>query len=159
MRIASISKPITMAAVAKAMEAGVLDLDKPVQAYVPKFPEKTVDGEKVSKYLYTTHGWTLIAAVLEGATKRKFPDIIRKLFKDLGLDTRYLDDHQPLIYNRSRYYMRDKNSLLVNAPYVDCSYKYAGGGMLSTAPDLVRVWGLQLWPGSPTPMWVSRTGD
>ncbi|KAK7475774.1 hypothetical protein BaRGS_00032995 [Batillaria attramentaria] len=249
MRIASISKPITMAAVAKAMEAGVLDLDKPVQAYVPKFPEKTVDGEKVvlttrhlvsqlggirhysmeymqknkekqdksasstassavspssnkpnitstapstgteddprqglkltsqfdvpeyfiknhfdsteaalalfqddplvhkpgSKYLYTTHGWTLIAAVLEGATKRKFPDIIRKLFKDLGLDNTYLDDHQPLIYNRSRYYMRDKNSLLVNAPYVDCSYKYAGGGMLSTAPDLVRFGNTMLY--------------
>ena len=47
MRIASISKSITMTAVAKAMEKGDLDLDKPVQFYVPQFPEKTVNGEKV----------------------------------------------------------------------------------------------------------------
>ncbi|XP_070174244.1 serine beta-lactamase-like protein LACTB, mitochondrial [Littorina saxatilis] len=30
------------------MENGDLDLDKPVQAYVPQFPEKTVNGEKVT---------------------------------------------------------------------------------------------------------------
>ena len=48
MRIASISKSLTMAAVAKAMEKGELDLDKPVQFYVPQFPEKIVSGEKVS---------------------------------------------------------------------------------------------------------------
>lgn len=47
MRIASISKSITMTAVAKQMEIGQLDLDKPIQAYVPHFPEKIVDGEKV----------------------------------------------------------------------------------------------------------------
>ena len=46
-RIASISKSITMAAVAKLWEEGKLDLDKPVQHYVPEFPEKTWKGEKV----------------------------------------------------------------------------------------------------------------
>ncbi|KAK7096086.1 hypothetical protein V1264_005430 [Littorina saxatilis] len=236
MRIASISKSITMAAVAKAMENGDLDLDKPVQAYVPQFPEKTVNGEKVtvttrqlvshlsgvrhyskdyfktkdaakdnassatttapavpaaekknpsktlavtgeflleeyyikdkldstesalalfkddplvhkpdSKFLYTTHGWTLIAAVLEGATKRKFPDLIRLLISDLGLDSTYLDENEPLIYNRSRFYVRNKNHHLENAPYVDCAYKYAGGGMLSTVTDLVHFGNAMLY--------------
>lgn len=51
LRIASISKPITMAAVAKQWELGKLDLDKPVQFYVPSFPEKEVNGVKVSKKL------------------------------------------------------------------------------------------------------------
>ena len=37
-----------------------------------------------------------------------------------------------------RFYARNTKGLLVNAPYVDCSYKYAGGGMLSTVTDLVR---------------------
>ena len=46
-RIASISKPIAMAIVAKLWENGDLDLDKPVQFYVPSFPEKTFDGKKV----------------------------------------------------------------------------------------------------------------
>lgn len=47
LRIASISKSITMAAVAKQWELGILDLDKPVQYYVPSFPEKQINGVKV----------------------------------------------------------------------------------------------------------------
>ncbi|KAM7158060.1 serine beta-lactamase-like protein LACTB, mitochondrial isoform 4-T4 [Molossus nigricans] len=48
MRIASISKSLTMVALAKLWEAGKLDLDIPVQYYVPEFPEKEYEGEKVS---------------------------------------------------------------------------------------------------------------
>ncbi|KAM9275709.1 serine beta-lactamase-like protein LACTB, mitochondrial isoform 3-T3 [Morus bassanus] len=48
MRIASISKCLTMMAVAKLWEEGKLDLDAPVQKYVPEFPEKVYDGEKVA---------------------------------------------------------------------------------------------------------------
>ncbi|XP_036050008.1 serine beta-lactamase-like protein LACTB, mitochondrial isoform X2 [Onychomys torridus] len=48
MRIASISKSLTMVALAKLWEAGKLDLDLPVQHYVPEFPEKEYEGEKVS---------------------------------------------------------------------------------------------------------------
>lgn len=49
MRIASISKSLTMVALAKLWEAGKLDLDIPVQHYVPEFPEKEYEGEKVTK--------------------------------------------------------------------------------------------------------------
>ena len=48
MRIASISKSITMAAVAREMDNGSLNIDKRVQEYVPVFPEKYIDGKKVS---------------------------------------------------------------------------------------------------------------
>lgn len=48
MRIASISKSMTMAVVAKLWEDGKLDLDKPVQYYVPSFPQKTFNKEEVS---------------------------------------------------------------------------------------------------------------
>ena len=47
MRIASVSKPITMAIVAKLWENGKLDLDKPVHEYVKDWPEKTFKDEKV----------------------------------------------------------------------------------------------------------------
>ena len=39
-RIGSVSKPITAAALAILVEAGALDLNAPVQDYVPSFPEK-----------------------------------------------------------------------------------------------------------------------
>ena len=48
MRIASISKSLTTAAVARLREEGKLDLDVPVQQYVPEFPAKQFDGEDVS---------------------------------------------------------------------------------------------------------------
>lgn len=51
MRIASISKCLTMMAVAKLWEEGKLDLDAPVQKYVPEFPEKVYEGEKVCNCL------------------------------------------------------------------------------------------------------------
>ena len=40
-----------MTAVARLMEEGKLDLDKPVQEYVPSFPEKEWEGEKVQTSL------------------------------------------------------------------------------------------------------------
>lgn len=57
MRIASISKSLTMVALAKLWEAGKLDLDMPVQHYVPEFPEKEYEGEKVMKLTvhFTNH--------------------------------------------------------------------------------------------------------
>lgn len=48
MRIASISKPITMALLAKMWENNEIDIDKPVQEYVPYFPKKEVDGQNVT---------------------------------------------------------------------------------------------------------------
>lgn len=47
MRIASISKPITMSLLAKYWEEGKIDLDKPVQEYVPYFPVKEFEGRSV----------------------------------------------------------------------------------------------------------------
>lgn len=46
MRIASISKPLTVVALLQLWEQGLIDLDAPVQKYVPEFPEKEHDGRK-----------------------------------------------------------------------------------------------------------------
>lgn len=47
MRIASISKPLTVVAALQLWQEGKLDLDAPVQKYVPDFPEKMYNGEPV----------------------------------------------------------------------------------------------------------------
>src|SRR5690606_39705998 len=39
-RVGSVAKPMTALAVAQLYEAGVLDIDAPIQEYVPAFPEK-----------------------------------------------------------------------------------------------------------------------
>ncbi|XP_060569279.1 serine beta-lactamase-like protein LACTB, mitochondrial [Ruditapes philippinarum] len=125
-RIASISKAITMATVAKLIERGDLDIDKPVQYYVPEcrnhdpaatlpFRRNSSFFERIfifflhlccylgSKFLYTTHGWTLISAVVEKAAKMPFEEYLRQTLDELGLENTYLEEHQPLIKNRGRY--------------------------------------------------------
>lgn len=47
MRIASISKSLSAVAVLQLWERGLLDLDTPVQSYVPEFPLKTYNGSAV----------------------------------------------------------------------------------------------------------------
>ncbi|KAK6475233.1 serine beta-lactamase-like protein LACTB [Huso huso] len=255
MRIASISKSLTMAAVAKLWEEGKLELDAPVQKYVPEFPEKEYEGEPVtittkmlvshlsgirhyekdpkkvkdekeklnrdlegdkktgttgseekevedeekdkqpgmrqssiakpedmkcsnaknpakkkeleqeeyylkvkfenviqalnlfkndplifkpgSQFLYSTHAFTLLSAVVERASGQKFLDHMMKLFRELGMLNTVPDKNDPIIYNRSRFYAFNKRGRLVNCPYVDNSYKWAGGGFLSTVGDLL----------------------
>src|SRR5699024_6126353 len=53
MRIGSVSKTLTSAALGLLMEAGKLDLDKPVRTYVPYFPKKeyTITVRQVGGHL------------------------------------------------------------------------------------------------------------
>ncbi|KAK2158811.1 hypothetical protein NP493_1769g00004 [Ridgeia piscesae] len=47
MKIASISKPITMTVLARLWERGSIDIDAPIGRYVKTWPRKTWKGEKV----------------------------------------------------------------------------------------------------------------
>lgn len=262
MRIASISKSLTMVALAKLWEAGKLDLDLPVQHYVPEFPEKEYEGEKVSvttrllishlsgirhyekdmrkvkeekaykamkmmkglmpsdqekelkekggkdheksdspkakaeqenearcrhskpgkkkndfdqgelylkekfensieslrlfkndplffkpgsQFLYSTFGYSLLAAIVERASGHKYLDYMQKIFHDLDMLTTVQEENEPVIYNRARFYVYNKKKRLVNTPYVDNSYKWAGGGFLSTVGDLLKFGNAMLY--------------
>ncbi|MBN3301350.1 LACTB protein, partial [Amia calva] len=252
MRIASISKPLTATALARLWEEGKLDLDVPVQTYVPEFPEKEFEGEPVtittrlllshlsgirhyekdakkvkeekekenrhkaaaekklsgsqeshaldnqsktsitrsktdnssskskdpkhtttkkkefeqeeyylkdtfdsviqaldlfkndplifrpgSTFLYSTHAFTLLSAVVERMAGQPFLDCMMKMFREIGMLNTVPDKNDPIIYNRSRFYHFNKKGRIVNCPYVDNSYKWAGGGFLSTVGDLL----------------------
>ena len=74
-----------------------------------------------------------------------FDKHMKKQFSILGLNNTFLDEAEPIIYNRSKNYVRDKHHRLRNAPYVDNSYKWAGGGFLSTVGDLVKFGNAMLY--------------
>jgi len=246
MRIASISKPITMAIIARLKQQHKLNLDTPISDYLPSWPTKSYDGQDVnittrqlvshlsgirhydktcqlhrdqhnkrenakkssilpktidtncepvtekedkniitkpeegkkdkekegagdnayhefyltkhyssvqkaldlfqndllcsnpgSEFLYSSHAFTVISAVAEATSGRNFPTLLRELCSDLGMQHTVLDENDKLIYNRSRFYVKNKNGRIVNAPYVDLSSKWAGGGMMSTVGDLL----------------------
>lgn len=90
-----------------------------------------------STFLYSTHAYTLLSAVVERATNHRFLDHMMKMFRELGMLNTVPDENDPIIYNRSRFYHLNKKGRVVNCPYVDNSYKWAGGGFLSTVGDLL----------------------
>ncbi len=182
-RIGSISKPITAAALGLLYERGLVDLDAPVQRYVPSFPEKqkgvvttrllaghlagmrhyngqeflsskrygsvsegltifqddtllTPPGEQ---YSYSSYGWNLISAVIEGASGEDFlAYMTENVLRPIGMAHTVADHTDSIILGRSGFYERVNDDALMNAPYVDNSYKWAGGGFLSTPEDLLR---------------------
>ncbi len=205
-RVASISKPLTSIALGLLVEEGKLDLDAPIQRYVPDFPVKrwpittrelaghlagirhyrdnemenvrhfdTVhDGlaifaadsllfEPGTQYAYSSYGWNLISAVIEGASGEPFlPYMARRVFGPAGMTRTEPEFNDSLIPFRSRFYVHaDSTAPARNAPYVDNSYKWAGGGFLSTTEDLARfgrklLEGKLLRPATRDLLWTSQ---
>ncbi len=95
--------------------------------------------EPGTAFSYTSHGFNLISAVVEGAAKQPFLDYMRDaVFRPLGMRDTVADFVTPIIPGRTRYYVRDDEGRVVNAPFVNNSYKWAGGGFLSTTEDVLR---------------------
>jgi serine beta-lactamase-like protein LACTB len=181
MRIGSVSKPVTAAALGLLLEEGRLDLDAPIQQYVPTFPQKrwpitvrqvaghtagirhylgdengssrryatVLDGltifqddtllfEPGTQYSYSSYGWNLLSAVVEGASGESFLMYMRRsVFEPLGMRSVVAEHTDSIIPWRASFYER-QNGRLLNAAYVDNSYKWAGGGFISNTEDLVR---------------------
>lgn len=53
-------------------------------------------------FLYSTHAFTLLSAVVERAAGRRFLDVMMDMFCELGMLNTVPDENDPIIYNRSR---------------------------------------------------------
>lgn len=181
-RIGSVSKSLTSVAVGLLYQQGRIDLDAPVQHYVPSFPRKrwpvttrqlmahtagirhyggdeflstrhypgVLDGlaifkddpllfEPGTQYRYSSYGWNLVSAVVQAAAGEEFLACLRtRVFAPAGMRDTVADDVARIVPRRVAFYSHDPQGRLVNAPFVDNSYKWAGGGFLSTPSDLVR---------------------
>ncbi|CAB3406864.1 unnamed protein product [Caenorhabditis bovis] len=102
------------------------------------FKNDDLVAEPGKKFSYTTHGLTLASAVIEKAAGRDFPTLTRELFAMLGMRSTRLDTKERIVPNRASYYRRNELHVLENCPEVDCSYKWAGGGILSNVLDLLK---------------------
>ena len=209
-RIGSVSKSLTAVAVALLVESGKLDLDAPVQRYVPAFPQKgypvtsrqvaghlagirhyaneeflsqrhynnvtdalsifandTLLSRPGEQYHYSTYGFVLLSAVVEGAAGEPFLNFMRRrVFEPLGMRHTIAEYPDSIIPNRAHFYTRtDSVGPILNAPYVDNSNKWAGGGFLSTTDDLAlfgdeMITAKILKPQSVDLLWTSqRTPD
>lgn len=88
---------------------------------------------------YSTFAFSLIAAAMEGADKKRdFKQIIhQEVFEPLAMENSVFDDQAVIIPHRQRPYIA-RDGQLFNAPQSDHSYKYAGGGFIATPSDISR---------------------
>jgi CubicO group peptidase (beta-lactamase class C family) len=108
-------------------------------------PLLSIPGEN---YSYSSYGFNLISAVMEGATKQEFlPYINAAVLSPLALTNTVADDVTHVIPERTRYYKAKTGGGFELEPDVDNSYKWASGGFLSTPEDLVRFGSAHLHPG------------
>jgi len=104
--------------------------------------------EPGSAYAYSSYAWNLISAVIEGASGQPFLSYMQeRVFDELNLSHTTADWTDRLVPYRTNYYGYASDGGLRNSPYVDNSYKWAGGGFLSTAEDLVRFADAHAQPG------------
>ena len=181
-RLASVAKPITATAILQLFERGKLDLDAPIQRYVPTFPEKPWpitarellshqsgirnwtreefhntrrftsitqslepfkdDGllfEPTTHTQYTSLGFTLLGAAVEGAGGASFMDQLRaSVFQPAGMESARDDNVFAIVPHRARGYFRHGDGTLANAPLTDTSNRIPGGGLVATAEDVAR---------------------
>lgn len=108
------------------------------------FENDTLLFEPDTKYSYSSYGWNLISAVVEGASGKPFLDYMEGIFGDLNMSNTMPDIAAEEIPGRTNFYMVENNSVRL-APYVDNSYKWAGGGFISTSEDLVKFGNAMLY--------------
>ncbi len=90
------------------------------------------------KYLYSSYGYVLLSAVIEGASKKDYLDYMQEnVFNPLALKNTAADDSRRIIEHRTRFYSRSSDGQISNETFADTSDKLAAGGFLSTAEDLV----------------------
>jgi CubicO group peptidase (beta-lactamase class C family) len=92
-----------------------------------------------SKYLYTTLGYNLLAAVIENVSKMKFADYLKKyIFEPADMKATFPEYHKEIVLNKALGYIKNNYRILQNAPQSDVSIKIAGGGLISTTEDLLK---------------------
>jgi CubicO group peptidase (beta-lactamase class C family) len=103
------------------------------------FKDDPLGVEPGTQYGYTTYGYVLLSRVVEAASGMSFPEYLKqRIFTPLGLKQTWLDDQPVIIPLRARNYTKRQNGPVENAPQVDQSNKWGGGGLLSTVEDLLR---------------------
>jgi serine beta-lactamase-like protein LACTB len=88
---------------------------------------------------YSSYATNLLQGVIEAATTMPFEDYMRRhVWEPAGMLSTAFDIPERVVPHRARSY-RQANGRTSNTPYGDLTYKFAGGGMISTAEDLVRL--------------------
>ena len=188
-RTGSVAKPLTAVALLRLVDAGKIELDKPISNYLTGLPvalqpltanqlgshragvrhysripqwwmgwhenystheyPNVADGlamfvdddlrfEPGAGFQYSTFGYSLLARAMEGASGKSFTALLdESVFRPSGMMDTAVDTAMPMT-GRVAFYEAGNGRYTPSYP-INSSYKIAGGGLVSTPSDLVRV--------------------
>jgi CubicO group peptidase (beta-lactamase class C family) len=103
------------------------------------FKDWELEQEPGTKYNYTTYGFNLLGAVIEGASGKPYAEYMREnVWKPLGMNNTTMDIADDIMTNRASGYRRIDGEVK-NCEFIDISSRFAGGGIRSTAVDLINL--------------------
>jgi CubicO group peptidase (beta-lactamase class C family) len=95
-------------------------------------------AEPGTRYSYSSYGYNLLGAVIEGASGVSYADYMREnIWKPLGMNDIRMDDPRDIIPNRVRGY-ENVAGQIINAEFVDISSRFAAGGTRGSVIDLLK---------------------
>ncbi len=111
---------------------------KTVRQVVESISKGELEAEPGTKFLYTTSGYNLLGAAIEGASGKTFEEYMRDhIWQPLGMTRTSMDNPREVVQNRARGYER-VDGKIKNAQFVDVSTRFGGGGASGTVTDLLR---------------------
>jgi len=182
-RIASITKPMTAIAILQLHEQGKIDLNAPIQKYVPEFPKKnkgTITTKNLlqhtsgithyfdkkdafptthypsleaaikvfsdrpllfepgTQYNYTTYGYVVLGVIIERVSGLSYEEYMKRhVWEVANMSNTSLERKGKSYSNKSKLYKKFWG-MFVKSKQTDLSLKYPGGGVQSTAEDLLN---------------------
>jgi CubicO group peptidase (beta-lactamase class C family) len=105
---------------------------------VDVFADWELEAEPGTKFIYSSYGYNLLGAVVEGASGEPFGKYVTEnVWKPLGMDSTRLDSPDEIIPNRVRGYRSAGDKVMI-AKFVDISSRFGAGGTRSTVLDLLK---------------------
>jgi CubicO group peptidase (beta-lactamase class C family) len=102
------------------------------------FQDFDLVAEPGTRYNYSSYGYNLLGAIIDGASGQPFGEYMRQnIWAPLGMDDTRMDDPLDLIPNRVRGYQL-VDGQIKNSEFVDISSRFAAGGTRSTVLDLLK---------------------
>ncbi len=102
------------------------------------FADWELEAEPGTKYIYSSYGYNLLGAVIEGASGQSYADYMSEnVWKPFGMNHTRMDIAEEIIPNRASVY-RIRGGEIKNDEFVDISSRFAAGGVLTSVKDMLN---------------------
>jgi CubicO group peptidase (beta-lactamase class C family) len=95
-------------------------------------------AEPGTRYSYSSYGYNLLGAVIEGASGMSYGEYMRQnVWQPAGMNNTLMDDPLEVIPNRARGYQLIDGKVR-NSEFINVSSRFAAGGTRSTVSDMLK---------------------